>query len=103
MADFIIPFQNIPQEFSISLENRDVTIFQRWNEFSNSWQIDISDTQTGASLISGLPLVTGCDLLEPFPELGFIGSLVVATDGDNYAIPTLDNLGINSNVYYLVD
>lgn len=100
MAEFLIPFTNIPQEFSISLDDRDITIFQRWNEFSG-WVIDLSDTATSESLIAGIPLVTGADLLEPFPELGFLGSLVVYTDGDSMAIPTLDNLGADSNVYYL--
>lgn len=100
MAEFLIPLTNIPQEFSISLDGREVTIYQRWNEWSG-WVIDLSDTSTNASIIAGLPLVTGCDLLEPFPELGFIGSLFVYTDGDAMAIPTLDNLGADSNLYYV--
>lgn len=100
MAEFLIPLTNIPQEFSISLDGREITIFQRWNEFSG-WVIDLSDTATNASIIAGLPLITGADLLEPFPELGFVGALVVYTDGDAMAIPTLDNLGADSNLYYV--
>ena len=100
MAEFLIPLTNIPQEFSISLDNREVTIHQRWNEWSG-WLINISDTATNTSIISGIPLVTGCDLLEPFPELGFLGSLFVYTDGDAMAIPTIDNLGLDSNLYYV--
>ena len=100
MAEFLIPLTNIPQEFSISLSNREVTIFQRWNEWSG-WVIDLSDTATTTPIIAGLPLVTGCDLLEPFPELGFIGSLLVYTDGNSMSIPTIDNLGLDSNLYYM--
>jgi hypothetical protein len=101
LAEFLIPFSNAPQEFSISIDSREITIFQRWNEFSNCWVIDISDTLTSASLIAGLPLVTGADLFEPFPELGLSGSLLVYTDGNSSAVPTLDNLGQDANVYYL--
>ena len=101
MAEFLIPFTNTPQEFSISIDDRQVTIFQRWNEFSSCWTVDISDTLTGVSIIAGLPLVTGADLFEPFPELGFSGSLIVYTDGDAMAVPTLDNLGQNANAYYV--
>lgn len=101
MADFLIPFENIPQEFNISIDGRSLTIFQRWNEWGG-WVIDISNADTNESLIAGLPLVTGADLLEPFPELGFVGKLAVYTDGDPTATPTLDNLGQDSNVYYLV-
>lgn len=100
MAEFLIPLTSIPQEFSVSLDGREVNIYQRWNEYSG-WVIDISDTATNSSIIAGLPLVTGADLLEPFPELGFVGSLLVYTDGDAMAIPTLDNLGADSNLYYV--
>lgn len=100
MAEFLIPLTSIPQEFSVSLDGREVTIYQRWNEYSG-WVIDISNTATNSSIIAGLPLVTGVDLLEPFPELGFVGSLLVYTDGDAMAIPTLDNLGADSNLYYV--
>lgn len=100
MAEYLIPLTSIPQEFSISLDGTEITIFQRWNEYSG-WVIDLKNTATNVSIIAGLPLVTGCDLLEPFPELGFIGALVVYTDGDPMAIPTLDNLGADSNLYYV--
>lgn len=100
MAEFLIPLTSIPQEFSISLDAREITIYQRWNEFSG-WVIDMRDTATNTSIIAGLPLVTGADLLEPFPELGFIGSLLIYTDGDSMAIPTIDNLGADSNLYYV--
>jgi len=101
LAEFLIPLTNQPQEFSISIENRELTIFQRWNEFCNSWMIDISDTISNTPLIAGVPLVAGVDLLEPFPNLGFKGVLIVYTDGDSNAIPTFENLGIGSNLYYV--
>jgi hypothetical protein len=50
-----------------------------------------------------MPLVTGIDLLRQYRYLGIPGSMIVYTDGDPDAPPTLENLGNESNLYYVVD
>jgi hypothetical protein len=46
--------------------------------------------------------VTGTDLFEPFAYLNFGGKLVAQTDHDSGAIPTYENLGNTSHVYFVV-
>lgn len=102
METFLIPFANVPQEFNINLGGRELTIINRWNDMpEGGWSIDIIDFNSGEYIIAGIPLVTGADLLEQYEYLELGGAMIVFTDGDAEATPTLDNLGGESNVYYV--
>lgn len=94
MTFYEIPLTREPQTFNITLNEKEYTITNKWNEFSG-WIIDIE------GYLHGIPLVTGCDLLEPFQDLAFGGSLIVYTDGISDAIPTLENLGADSKLYFV--
>lgn len=101
MDTFIIPFSNVPQDFSITLANKELRMVTKWNASDEGgWLLDIFDGITDASIISCVPLVTGADLLEQYEYLGLGGRLIVYTDGDELATPTLENLGVESNVYF---
>ena len=97
-----IPLTNVPQTFDLTLNGRDLTLTSRWNAQMQTWLLDLLDGQTQVPLLMSLPLVTGVDLLAPFAHLGLTGQLIVSTDGDATAPPTLDTLGNASNLYYLV-
>jgi len=99
---FLIPLVNIPQEFNITLAGVQLTMVSKWNEFSG-WILDIYDGITGLPLVMAVPLVVGADLFAQFHYLGLPGQAIVYTDGDQYAEPTIDNLGTESNLYLLVD
>lgn len=71
-------------------------------ETDGTWVLDITDAQ-GAPVVSGIPLVTGIDLLAPYAYLGLGGSLVVQTDGDPGATPTFGNLGQASHLYFIAN
>lgn len=94
MAVYEIPLTNTPQTFNITLNETEYTMTNKWNETSG-WILDIE------GFLHGIPLVTGCDLLEPFGYLKIGGGLFVYTDGDITAIPTLDNLGGDSKLYFV--
>lgn len=99
MALFQIPFANIPQKFSIELGGTLYYLVNRWNPMEEGgWFIDIYDADE-LPLIMNLPLVTGTDLFQQFAHLDLPGSLIVFTDGDDSALPTLENLGSESNVW----
>jgi hypothetical protein len=100
---FVIPLTNVPQRFTIELSGIAYIIVCKWNGEMPAWTIDISDEVTGQPLIVNLPLVAGVNLLEQFKHVGIPGKLFVYTDGDEFAPPTLDNLGQEANLYYLVD
>lgn len=100
---FKIPLTNVPQRFAIELAGLSLVIVSRWNEEAPAWMLDFYDEATAAPLIVSLPLVSGADLLAQHQHLGIPGQLIVYTDGDEFAPPTLENLGQEANLYYLVD
>lgn len=101
---FKIPLVNIPQTFQISLAGKNYIALCRWNNSPEAgWVMDFADQVTGLPIVGNIPLITGADCLSGLGYLGFNGSLFVFTDGDDDAVPTLENLGIESNLYFVTD
>lgn len=101
---FIIPVTNVPQTFEIPLAGNNYIMTVYWNDAPDAgWVFDLADAVTNDSIIAGIPFVTGADLLSGLDYLGIDGSLVVYTDGDPTAVPTLDNLGVDCNLYFITD
>ena len=104
MTTFILPLINTPQSFQISLAGVNYTMTVKWNNSLDAgWVMDLDDAITNLSIAATIPLVTGVDMLAGLEYLGINGSLYVYTDGDQFAVPTLDNLGVESNVYFVTD
>lgn len=104
MSIFQLPLTNAPQQFQITLAGKEYVLTCRWNDsLEGGWVLDFNDGNTGASIVSNLPIITGGDILEGLEYLDFKGSLFVFTDGDDFAVPKLDNLGAESNVYFLTE
>lgn len=72
-----------------------------WNVVSSCWNLDILTAQD-VPVITGIPLVTGADLLEQYGYLGIPGRLVVQSINDPAAVPTFDNFGTEGFIYYIV-
>ena len=71
-----IPLSPEPQSFGIVLAGREYRLTVRWTEAEEGgWLLDIQEPDKAAPIIMGLPLVTGCDLLEPYAYLYFGGGL----------------------------
>ncbi|MHA7845399.1 phage baseplate plug family protein [Serratia sp. D1N4] len=87
------------QRFRITLGGIEYQMTLLWRN-SAGWILDIASS-TGTSIVNGIPLVTGANLLQPYKHLGFNGALVVASDVDIYAAPTKDNLGSSGHVYFI--
>lgn len=87
---------------SISLSGVEYNLRFTWSDRSAAWIMDISDVN-GVPLLTGMPLVTGSDLLAQFAYLGVYGQMIVQTDNDPGAVPTFENLGLTSQLYYLSD
>jgi hypothetical protein len=100
---FRIPLKNTPQRFEIELAGRSFIMVVRWNPAMPNWILCLLDGETEQPLLNCLPFTTGVDLLSQFRHVGIEGSFVVVTDGDEFATPTLENLGGESNLYYVVD
>jgi hypothetical protein len=100
---FRIPLTNEPQSFAITLVEKAYQFRCQYNPEIQTWALDIYDGITQEPILLCMPLVTGIDLLRQYRYLGIPGSMIVYTDGDPDAPPTLENLGNESNLYYVVD
>lgn len=98
---FEIPLSPAPQNFTITLAGVQYQFAVTWNVCNASWMIDILDS-SGTPILSGIPMVTGADLLEQFGYLGFGFQLVAQTDGNPDAVPIYSNLGQTSHLYAIV-
>lgn len=103
MANYEIPLTPEGQRFSITLSGTEYQLRVQWrNSIDAGWTIDISDS-SGVAIINGIPLVTGCNLLEQYQHLGFAGVLWVQTTADPDAVPAFDDLGIGSHLYWYTE
>jgi len=104
MSLFKIPLSNEPQTFQIALAGKEYSCTCKYNYTDEGgWILDFADAESGVPIVANIPLVTGVDLLDGLAYLGFGGKLYVKTDGDDFAVPTLENLGIESNLYFEVE
>lgn len=100
---FEIPLTPEAQRFSITLSGVEYRLtFQYRDAGGAGWVLDIADANS-QPVVSGIPLVTGIDLLEPYRHLNFGGSLWVqgADAPDN--VPTYEDLGIGSHVFWMTE
>ena len=95
-----IPLSPKPQTFAIALASVRYQMTLQWRN-GIGWVLDIADV-SGNALVNGMPLVTGADLLAPYPQMGFGGQLRVLTDHGVDAPPTFENLGVTGHVYFVV-
>ena len=100
MAVYEVPLSPTPQTFQISLAGTTYTLTVKWNAQNASWMLDIADINSNA-IVSGIPIITGADLLAQYEYLNIGGGLQAQTDNDTDAVPTLDNLGINGHLYFI--
>lgn len=104
MSTFLLPLINVPQTFQLTLAGVEYVVTCRWNDAQDAgWVIDFANAITGLPIVANIPLIVGADLLAGLDYLGFQGSLFVLTDGASDDVPTLDNLGVESNVYFVTD
>lgn len=96
-----IPLSAEPQTFNITLAGATYGFTVQWNVPNGSWIIDIADS-SGNAIVSGIPMVTGADLLEQYSYLNFGFQLVAQTDNSPDSVPTFDNIGTTSHLYAIV-
>jgi len=98
---FLIPLLPQNQEFDISLASATYHLRVKWNSKSNAWILYIEDSQKNP-ILSGIPLVTGADLLEQFAYLGIGGAMVVQSTNDVTLVPDYPSLGVTGYLFFLV-
>ena len=93
-----LPLTAAAQTFSTSVAGQEYTFQITWNTTNVCWMINILDT-SGNKILSGVPMVTGVDLLEQFEYLNFGFQMYAQTDNDTNAVPTFENMGTTSHLY----
>lgn len=66
------------------------------------WTLDLADSN-GDAIVSGMPMITGADLLGQHQHLGFGFSLVVMCDIAGQENPTQYDLGTYSHLYIFTE
>lgn len=94
-----IPLSPDNQQFRILLDETTYTLRVLWRDGAG-WIMDVMDSGGGA-ILSGVPLVTGANLLAQYPQLGISGALVVVTDIGAPADATKTNLGTYSHLIFV--
>lgn len=98
-----IPLSATPQSFSITLSGGSYWLSVAYVAADQGgWVLDIADSQK-VPILSGLPLVTGANLLDQYDYLGLPGRLWVQTLSDPDAVPTFDNLGGDAKLLWVTD
>jgi hypothetical protein len=104
LSVFQIPLTNIPQVFNIQLGGKVYTMTCKYNDAVDAgWTLDFVDGITSEPIVFNIPMITGANLLSGLDYLGIGGSLIVYTDGNDFAVPTLNNLGVESNLYFVTE
>lgn len=100
-----VTFSEIPtspesQVFTITLNGTVYTMTLIFRDTDmGGWILDIADVN-GQNLACGIPLVTGCNLLDQYAYLGINGILITSTDGDFLSPPTFDNMGTLGHLWF---
>jgi len=97
----LIPLTNVPQNFAIVLAGVTYNMTSKWNDSDDAgWVLDINDSNNNP-IACNIPLITGEDCLAGLEYLGIEGQFYVNSSGSSpLNVPTLDNLGIDSNLYF---
>lgn len=101
---FLIPLDDNPQSFQISLAGVSYILTVYWNnQLDGGWQFNLDNADTNDSVLAGAPFITGANLLAGLDYLGINGQLYVYTNGMPDAVPTFTNLGTDSNLYFVTN
>jgi hypothetical protein len=95
-----IPLTPDNQKFSISLNSVSYQMNVVWRD-TPGWMLDLLDS-SGTNLVTGIPLVTGADLLAQYGYLGLGFALVMLCDDATQEYPTKTDLGTGSHLYYVL-
>ena len=87
------------QDFVINLGTQKWEMYVRYNDRGGFWTMDITDYNSQTSLVTGMPIVLGCDLLAPY-TLGNGSMLAYDTTGSGTDAGP-DDLGTRVVLYWV--
>lgn len=96
-----IPLTPDNQQFTTAINGVNYSILMLWRD-NAGWIIDLLDS-TGADIVTGIPLVTGANLLAQFSYLNIGFGLALVCDDPAQDYPTKTDLGINSHLLVVTE
>lgn len=100
ITTYKIPLIAQAQQFQITILGVDYTLLVVWNPVMACWVLDILDPLL-VPILTGIPIVTGVDLLGQYEHLNFGGGLIALSSPDRYVVPSLTSLGDSSQLYFV--
>jgi hypothetical protein len=101
MPVYNIPLTNKNQRVQTSLLGVTYILVVRWNALANLWYLDINDVNN-ESVLNGIPMTAGVNLLKQFAYLG-IGGALVAQNVNNPNLPIgYEDLGQTGFILFIV-
>lgn len=91
-----IPLTPDNQQFNAVINHKNYRIKILWRE--SCWVMDLMDEQKKV-IISGIPLITGVNLLAQYNWMDFGFALFVGCDDPMQEMPTKTDLGLTSHLY----
>lgn len=103
MANYYeVPLTAEPQRLTVMLSGVAWFLTLSWNIPLGVWVLDFADADQ-VPVLSGVPLVAGCDILGQHQHLGFGGSLVAQADASEFLPPDFTNLGTTARVLFVTE
>lgn len=96
-----IPLTPDNQQFTTAINGVNYSILTLWRDDAG-WIIDLQDSN-GADIVTGIPLMTGVNLLAQFSYLNLGFGLAVVCDDPAQDYPTKTDLGINSHLLAITE
>ena len=98
---FEIPLRKGPQKFSVQLGANEYQVSLAYAAAPDGgWHMTIADAD-GKTLVAGVMVTSGEDILQQFAYLGIPGAIYAATDNDADTPPTFANLGTGGQLFYV--
>jgi hypothetical protein len=100
---FEVPTTGAPLRQRISLGGTVYVLELTWCGAANCWMLSVFNDNS-VSIVRGMPLITGTDILAQLRYLGIGGagsSMVVQSDHDPDFVPTFTSLGVTGHLFYV--
>lgn len=80
------------------------TLIFNWNAVTQCWMVDFYNEAGDAEILVGVPLVTGCDLLEQFGYMPLAATAIytamsIGPGISPDTVPTFTNFGTDGHLY----
>lgn len=96
-----IPLNGSNEFFEIEIKGVNYGFRVHFNHTVAVWVLDI--TRGDQVLVCNIPLLVGCDLVEPFSYLNFNFKMYLQVDGQPYGEADFYNLGSNAHLFVEYD